>query len=153
MSLQLLAVPIQCGNRSSRNRTHNRRSRTIPYSATLDEKANYQEILTVIQHTGQQFERLPRTYADKDEEALRDHLILVLEPNFEYSTSGETFNKGGKTDILVRYEKANVLSQSASFGAVQITWRAHLSTFVLLDLARFQTAESTSWTQRKWLHP
>ena len=74
---------------------------------TLDE-GNYQEILTVIQHTGQQFERLPRTYADKDEEALRDHLILVLEPNFEYSTSGETFNKGGKTDILVRYEKANV---------------------------------------------
>ena len=68
----------------------------------------YQEILKVIHDTGKVFERLPSTYADKDEEALRDQLILILEPHFEISTTGETFNKSGKTDILMRYETSNV---------------------------------------------
>ena len=68
----------------------------------------YQEILQVIHDTGKVFERLPSTYADKDEEALRDHFILQLEPRFEGSTTGETFNKSGKTDILIRHEKSNV---------------------------------------------
>lgn len=68
----------------------------------------YQEILQVIQDTGKVFERLPSTYADKDEETLRDHLILQLEPHFEGSTTGGTFNKTGKTDILIRHEKSNV---------------------------------------------
>lgn len=68
----------------------------------------YQEILQVIHDTGKVFERLPSTYADKDEESLRDHLILMLEPRFEGSTTGETFNKSGKTDILIRHEKSNV---------------------------------------------
>jgi len=68
----------------------------------------YQAILQVIHETGKVFERLPSTYADKDEEALRDHLILQLEPRFEGSTTGETFNKSGKTDILIRHEKSNV---------------------------------------------
>lgn len=68
----------------------------------------YQEILQVIHDTGKVFERLPNTYADKDEEALRDHFILQLEPRFEGSTTGETFNKSGKTDILIRHEKSNV---------------------------------------------
>ena len=68
----------------------------------------YQAILQVIHDTGKVFERLPSTYADKDEEALRDHLILQLEPHFEGSTTGETFNKSGKTDILIRHEKSNV---------------------------------------------
>jgi hypothetical protein len=68
----------------------------------------YQEILQVIHDTGKVFERLPSTYAGKDEETLRDHLILQLEPRFEGSTTGETFNKTGKTDILIRHEKSNI---------------------------------------------
>lgn len=68
----------------------------------------YQQILKVIHDTGKVFERLPSTYAGKDEESLRDHLILVLEPHFEGSATGETFNKAGKTDILIRHEKSNV---------------------------------------------
>lgn len=68
----------------------------------------YAAILKVINDTGKVFERLPSTYAEKDEEALRDHLILQLEPQFEGSTTGETFNKTGKTDILIRHEKSNV---------------------------------------------
>ena len=68
----------------------------------------YSAILKVINDTGKVFERLPSTYSEKDEEALRDHLILQLEPQFEGSTTGETFNKTGKTDILIRHEKSNV---------------------------------------------
>jgi hypothetical protein len=68
----------------------------------------YQEILQVIHDSGRVFERLPNTYAGKGEETLRDHLILQLEPRFEGSTTGETFNKSGKTDILIRHEKSNM---------------------------------------------
>jgi len=85
---------------------------TVPEEAGKPEPAIgddiYQEILKVIHDTGKVFERLPSTYADKDEEALRDQLILILEPHFEISTTGETFNKSGKTDILMRYETSNV---------------------------------------------
>lgn len=68
----------------------------------------YKQILSIIHDVGKQFERLPSTYAGKDEEHLRDHLLLILEPNFEGSATGETFNKSGKTDILLRHEGKNV---------------------------------------------
>lgn len=51
---------------------------------------------------------MPSTYAGKDEEHLRDHILLILEPNFEGSATGETFNKKGETDILLRHESSNV---------------------------------------------
>jgi hypothetical protein len=79
------------------------------------EDALYQEILQVIHDTGKTFERLPSTYAGKGEETLRDHFILVLEPRFESSTTGETFNKSGKTDILIRHEKSNVFVGECKF--------------------------------------
>jgi hypothetical protein len=72
------------------------------------DQAIYEEILQTIFDTGRVFERLPSTYADKDEEALRDQLIMVLEPRFQMSTTGETFNKSRKTDILMRHEGKNV---------------------------------------------
>lgn len=68
----------------------------------------YQQILTIIHDVGRQFERLPSTYSGKEEEHLRDHILLILEPNFEGSATGETFNKSGKTDILLRHEGSNV---------------------------------------------
>ncbi len=73
----------------------------------LDESI-YKQILAIIHDVGKQFERLPSTYAGKEEEHLRDHMLLILEPNFEGSATGETFNKSGKTDILLRHEGKNV---------------------------------------------
>ena len=58
---------------------------------------------------------MPTTYADKNEEALRDHILLVLEPRFEGSATGETFNKNGKTDILLRYQNSNVFIAECKF--------------------------------------
>jgi len=74
---------------------------------TIDDSV-YLEILQVIHDTGKTMERLPATYSGKGEEDLRDHFILNLEPRFEGSTTGETFNKKGKTDILVRHENKNI---------------------------------------------
>lgn len=67
----------------------------------------YESVLGLVHDWGVVMERHPSTYAGKDEEALRDLFLLLLAPHFDYS-GGETFNKLGKTDILIRHEKANV---------------------------------------------
>lgn len=67
----------------------------------------YGEILKLLQDWGVVMERHPSTYAGKDEEAIRDLFLLLLAPQFDYS-GGETFNKAGKTDILIRHEGHNV---------------------------------------------
>ena len=78
--------------------------------------STYQEILQTIHTAGRVYERLPSTYEGKDEEALRNDLILALEPRFEWaSTTGETFSKAGKTDILIRYEKDIVFVAECKF--------------------------------------
>lgn len=74
---------------------------------TLDD-AIYHQILKVIHDVGTGFEKLPSTYTGKDEETLRDHFLIALAPNFTGSATGETFNKTGKTDILLRHEKSNL---------------------------------------------
>lgn len=81
---------------------------------TLDETI-YNQILKIIHDIGRQFERLPSTYSEKEEEHLRDHMLLILEPNFEGSATGETFNKSGKTDILLRHESKNVFIAELKF--------------------------------------
>ena len=80
---------------------------------TLD-SSNYQEILRIIHETGVEIERHPSIYRGKDEETLRDHFIMVLSPHFQ-SVTGETFNKTGKTDILIRHEKTNVFVAECKF--------------------------------------
>jgi hypothetical protein len=67
-----------------------------------------QQILRVIHSAGIAMERHPSTFAKKDEEALRDQFLTVLTTRFP-STTGETFNKSGKTDILVRDGIKNVV--------------------------------------------
>lgn len=81
---------------------------------TLDE-STYKEILKIIHDVGRQFEKMPSTYSGKSEEELRDHFLLFLEPQFEGSATGETFNKSGKTDILLRYEGSNVFIAECKF--------------------------------------
>ena len=77
---------------------------------------NYEEILKIIYDLGKNFERMPSTYSGKGEEDLRDHILLFLDPNFELgSASGETFNKTGKTDILIRYDSDVVFVAECKF--------------------------------------
>lgn len=81
---------------------------------TLDDDV-YREILNVIHSMGKEFERKPSVYSNKSEEQLRDHFLMLLEPNFEGSATGETFNKKGKTDILLRYDNSNVFIAECKF--------------------------------------
>ena len=71
-------------------------------SEPLLDEANYQKILEVINNTGKCFEKYPRLYLDKGEEDLRDQILATLGPIIEPgSLTGESFNKNGKTDILL----------------------------------------------------
>lgn len=63
----------------------------------------YKQILNTIYNIYKGFERLPNNYRNKDEEALRDGLLPSLQTIYgSYSSSGETFNKEGKTDICIK---------------------------------------------------
>lgn len=75
----------------------------------------YKEMLKLIHDVGKEFERLPSLYAEKEEEHLRDHFLMMLEPNFKGTATGETFNKSGKTDILLRYEGTNIFIGECKF--------------------------------------
>jgi hypothetical protein len=76
----------------------------------------YNQILKLINDVGKNFERLPSIYKDKGEEDLRDHIIMTLDPNFEYgSVTGETFNKTGKTDIQLRYDSSVIFIAECKF--------------------------------------
>lgn len=88
---------------------------------------DYNFILKLIYDGGKVFERLPATYSNKDEESLRNHLIFILTPHFEGSVTGETFNKTGKTDILLRYENTNVFVAECKF------WRGIKSYYAAID--------------------
>lgn len=97
----------------------------VPFAPepTLDSSI-YREILTICHTTGIEMERHPAIYEDKSEEALRDHFIMVLAPHFE-SVTGETFNRSGKTDILIRHESKNVFVAECKFWKGQ---KVHLKT-------------------------
>jgi hypothetical protein len=105
---------------------------------TLDNNT-YNQILSIINDVGKNFEKYPSTYADKDEESLRDHILLILQPNFNgASATGESFNKSGKTDILIRHESSNVFIAECKF------WKgskSHLST--IDQLLRYSTWRDT----------
>ncbi|RZK38624.1 MAG: hypothetical protein EOO90_21695 [Pedobacter sp.] len=65
---------------------------------------SYDDILKVIYDAGKSMEKKPALYKEKNEEGLRDQFIFILETRYEATTaSGETFNKGGKTDIILKY--------------------------------------------------
>lgn len=79
------------------------------------EQPLYEEILAVIHGLGTGLERVPSAYLDKGEEDLRDLFLLFLEMHFEGAATGETFNKSGKTDILIRHEGSNAFVAECKF--------------------------------------
>ena len=110
---QAYAIPTPQTRKSITARPSVTASRYTPEPA-LDQ-STYHDIIQTIYDVGKVFERLPSTYSGKSEEELRDHFLLYLEPRFEGSATGETFNKAGKTDILVRYENSNVFIAECKF--------------------------------------
>jgi len=64
----------------------------------------YENILEVCFSMSTVMERTPQTYKDMPEESIRDIFLAHLNGHFEGGVSGETFNKKGKTDILIQVE-------------------------------------------------
>lgn len=75
----------------------------------------FEHILSVIRMQAAEMERAPKTYASLDEEARRDLFLATLNTHYEGRGSAEAFNKGGKTDILIRYESKNLLVCECKF--------------------------------------
>jgi len=65
---------------------------------------DYENILKLIRHSGISFEKTPKTFSVHDEEELRDIILSQLNAIYEGKAKGETFNKSGKTDILISEE-------------------------------------------------
>jgi hypothetical protein len=74
----------------------------------------YQLALNAIHRTGKMFERVPSTYSSKGEEDLRDHLLVSL-ASLKGASTGESFNKAGKTDILYQVNGSNELIAECKF--------------------------------------
>jgi hypothetical protein len=94
----------------------------LPREPTIDPET-YRHILTIIHDMLRVMERHPSLYADRGEEALRDHLLLYLTPRFDWEAVGEAFNAAGKTDILVRHQNSNLFVAECKFWAGE---KAHL---------------------------
>jgi len=78
----------------------------------------YEDIIKIIYDIGKGMEKKPSLYKSKDEESLRDHLLLILETRYDAITAtGETFNRKGKTDILLKYanDGSNVFVAECKF--------------------------------------
>lgn len=68
----------------------------------------YKDILSVIYTSGKNMETKPSLYKKKDEEGLRDQFIFVLESRYNSTTAtGESFNREGKADILLKYAQGS----------------------------------------------
>jgi hypothetical protein len=68
----------------------------------------YRHIIEVIGAMARGMERTPGEYATWSEEKLRDVLLVILNTHYKGQATGETFNKSGKTDVIVRIEDRNV---------------------------------------------
>ena len=94
---------------------------------TLDANS-FKKICKIIFDVGRNLERMPSIYKGKSEEDIRDHIIMVLDPNFEYgSASGETFNKTGRTDILLKHDSSVVFVAECKY------WKGESSFLKTID--------------------
>lgn len=89
--------------------------------------ADYENILKLIRHSGISFEKTPKTFYVHDEEELRDIILSHLNTVYEGEAKGETFNKSGKTDILIEEE-----GRSAFIAECKI-WHGQKSFFEAID--------------------
>jgi len=111
--------PSGCGDASLSPRTEPASVRgegqtgASPPDPTLDHET-YQDILSIIHDLGVAMERHPSTYDGKHEQDLRDLFLATLSTHYP-STTGETFNKKGRTDILVRHQGSNVFVAECKF--------------------------------------
>ncbi len=75
----------------------------------------YEDILQTISSLSLMMERSPSAFTSMGEEDLRNHILVILNTQFEGRVTGETFNREGKTDILIREKDRNVFIAECKF--------------------------------------
>lgn len=99
----------------------------------------YESILEIIYNMALVMERSPKTFSKLKEEEIRDHFLMMLNAHYEGQATGETFNYGGKTDILIRVEGKNVFIAECKF------WKGKKKLIEAID----QLLGYTSWRDTK----
>lgn len=105
---------------------------------TLSEE-EYENILEMIYSMALVMERSPQTFLRLKEEEIRNHFLMVLNSHYEGRATGETFNYGGKTDILIREQGKNVFIAECKF------WKGEKGLLKAID----QLLGYTSWRDTK----
>ena len=101
---------------------------------------DYDYILGVISKLGSDMEKTPETYMAMDEERIRDHILSTLSTHVEGGTATrETYNKEGKTDILIQIDGKNI------FVAECKIWKGEKSFRAAID----QTLGYLTWRDTK----
>lgn len=77
--------------------------------------AEYEHILKVITDAALSWERSPGAFGAMGEEDLRTQFLFHLNGHYEGGATGETFNKQGKTDILIRSQGKNIFIGECKF--------------------------------------
>ena len=105
---------------------------------------DYEHVLRLMLATAKMLERSPSTFASMGEEDLRNQFLIVLNTHYEGQATAETFNAGGKTDILVRSKDRSV------FVAECKIWSGERSLLRAVD----QLLSYTTWRDTKtlWLY-
>jgi len=99
----------------------------------------YENILEIVFNMSLVMERSPETFSKLKEEEIRNHFLMVLNSYYEGQATGETFNYGGKTDILIREKGKNVFIAECKF------WRGEKSLLKAID----QLLRYASWRDTK----
>ncbi|WP_421362358.1 hypothetical protein [Agrobacterium rosae] len=77
--------------------------------------SEYDNIIRIISHMTKVMERSPSAFHNMKEEFVRDFYLVFLNGHYEGRATGETFNAGGKTDILVRENDENIFIAECKF--------------------------------------
>ena len=80
----------------------------------LDE-AEYKHILDILDNMTKTMELSPQAFVGIGEEALRFNFLVTLNSHYQGTATGETFNYGGKTDILVKSGGKNIFIAECKF--------------------------------------
>lgn len=97
------------------------RKRKIHFEPSIDDELpklphdTFKEILDIIDDIGRDLERSSKKIRELDEKPIRDIIITALNSHFKGFVTGESYNKGGKTDILLRYNHENLFVAECKF--------------------------------------
>lgn len=80
---------------------------------------HYLDVLGIIDDLGVNIERSAERVRDLDEESLRDIFLAGINTHYAGIAQGESFNRGGKTDILLPYENRNLFVAECKFWSGQ----------------------------------